>query len=138
MKPKISQEMLQKARALRTNMTDAEKKLWLNLRGRQMCGLKFRRQHPLGPYIVDFYCHQARLVIEVDGGQHWDEENRRYDARRTAYLHMQAIRVIRFSNDEVLKDTEGVLEHIQQVLEPPRKELDGLGTPPPSLPRPVA
>jgi very-short-patch-repair endonuclease len=103
-----------------------------------MCSLKFRRQHPLGPYIVDFYCHQVRLVIEVDGGQHWDEEQRRYDARRTAYLQMKAIRVIRFSNDEVLKETEGVLEYIQQVIETRRKELDGLETPPPSLPRPVA
>jgi very-short-patch-repair endonuclease len=81
-----------------------------------MCGFKFRRQHPIGPYIVDFYCHKAQLAIEIDGGQHNQDDQLLYDERRTAYLEDQGIKVLRFWNHDVLRETETVLEVIRQVL----------------------
>jgi len=81
-----------------------------------MCGFKFRRQHPIGPYIVDFYCHKAQLAIEIDGGQHNQDRQLLYDERRTAYIEEQGIKVLRFWNHDVLRETETVLEVIRQVL----------------------
>lgn len=98
------------ARSLRANQTDAERRLWTLLRARQMNELKFRRQHPIGPYIVDFYCAEHRLVIELDGGQH--AENRLKDEARTRWLNAQGYRVLRFWNHEVLTATSAVLEAI--------------------------
>ena len=115
MKPRLPRELLQKARDLRQNPTDAELRLWANLRGRQMCGFKFRRQHPIGPYIVDFYCHEARLSIEIDGGQHGQDNH--YDEKRTAYIEAQGVRVLRFWNNQVLAETEGVLEMTRRFLD---------------------
>lgn len=103
------------ATELRRNQTDAESTIWLALRNRGLAGYKFRRQHPIGPYIVDFYCADARLTIEVDGGQH--AENKAYDSRRTEYLERAGYRVIRFWNNEVLKNTEGVLETILSEIQ---------------------
>lgn len=81
-----------------------------------MCGFKFRRQHPIGPYIVDFYCRKAQLAIEIDGGQHNQDDQLLYEQRRTAYLEEQGIKVLRFWNHDVLRETETVLEVIRQVL----------------------
>lgn len=99
---------------LRTNSTDAEKRLWHALRNRQLLGHKFRRQHPIPPYIVDFVCLERRLVVELDGGQH--AEAVVYDASRTVFLEGLGYRVLRFWNNEVLGNPQAVLEEILQVL----------------------
>jgi very-short-patch-repair endonuclease len=101
------------ARDLRVNATDAERRLWSALRGRRLEGFKFRRQHPVGPYILDFACVEHRLVIEADGGQHADSD---YDERRTAWLEGQGWRVVRFWNNEILTNTSGVIDRILEVL----------------------
>ncbi len=82
------------ARNLRQLATDAEHRLWQRLRNRQVCGAKFRRQHPVPPYIVDFVCLEKKLVIEADGGQHIEQQT--YDEKRTAFLQAQGFRVLRF------------------------------------------
>jgi len=96
-------------------MTDAERLLWQHLRNRQLGMYKFRRQHPVGPYIVDFVCLEKKLVIEVDGGQH--AEQTEPDAKRSDYLKEKGYRVIRFWNNEVLKETEAVLSVIFSSLD---------------------
>ncbi|WP_395792921.1 endonuclease domain-containing protein [Aquimonas sp.] len=101
------------AKQLRQNLTDAERVLWRHLRAHRFQGQKFRRQQPLGPYILDFVHFGARLVIEADGGQH-SESTR--DAVRDAWLASEGFRVMRFWNDQILKDTEAVLESILQAL----------------------
>ena len=103
----------EKARALRVTMTDAERRLWACLPGRRLVGYKFRRQHPLGPFIVDFACIEHRLVIEADGGQHAESKA---DARRTVWLERHGWRVLRFWNPDILKSTEGVQEMILEAL----------------------
>jgi very-short-patch-repair endonuclease len=100
------------ARNLRRDATEAEKKLWQYIRNRQIGGAKFRRQVQLDDYIADFLCAEARLIIELDGGQHTPEG----DAVRTAYLTGQNFRIIRFWNDDVLRNVEGVLEVILSAL----------------------
>lgn len=82
------------------------------LRARQLLGVKFRRQHPLGAYVVDFYCAAAKLAIELDGGQHFTAEGQAHDEKRTAFLATQGVRVLRFSNRELLVEREGVLRVI--------------------------
>ena len=104
-----------RARALRRNMTDAERRLWRGLR-RKSLGLKFRRQVPLGPYVVDFVCFESRLVVEVDGRQHFDHPK---DPQRDGWLARQGYKVLRFWNRDVLADGEGVLEAIRAELPPP-------------------
>jgi very-short-patch-repair endonuclease len=99
---------------LRENATDAERKLWHLLRRKQVAGLRFRRQYPLGPYIVDFVCLPARLIIEVDGGQHADHVER--DTMRTAWLESQGFRVIRFWNNEVLSSTRRSAAHHRRAF----------------------
>jgi len=108
------------ARKLRAAQTDAETRLWFYLRGRRFAGHKFRRQYPVGPYIVDFICLQQSLVIEVDGGQH--AERIHEDAKRTAYLESQGLRVLRFWNNDVLGNMEGVLLTIRGSLSKPSDE----------------
>jgi very-short-patch-repair endonuclease len=103
----------QNARQLRKNMTDAERALWRLLRQRQISGLRFRRQVPIDHYIVDFACLEARLVIEVDGGQHFESEA---DKRRDAYLHSQGFRVLRLWNNDVLLNPDGVHRVITDTL----------------------
>jgi adenine-specific DNA methylase len=115
---KIGESLLTHARELRKNATDAEKLLWQLLRDRQLAGAKFRRQHPLGKYILDFYCHESRLAIELDGGQHAEDDQRQKDSARTEFLENQGIRTIRFWNNEVLNNTEGVLQAIHEALTP--------------------
>ena len=98
------------ARELRKNLTDAEQRLWQKLKRRQIATVKFRRQQPIGPFIVDFVCFQRRLIIEVDGGQHAAQAD--YDEERTRWLKVQGYRVLRFWNNEVLADTEAVAQAI--------------------------
>jgi very-short-patch-repair endonuclease len=105
---------LERAQQLRRNQTEAERRLWYHLRARRLGRLKFRRQVPVGPYIVDFLCHDAMLVVEVDGGQH-NEEQQRYDQRRDAFLRSKGLRVMRFWNHVVLADTEAVLAEILRI-----------------------
>ena len=105
------------AKELRRKQTDAERVLWMRLRARQVNGLKFRRQHPIGRYIADFCCPEKCLVIEIDGGQHM---NRTFaDERRTEFLVQEGYRVLRYWNHDVLVAPEAVLQHIIQETESP-------------------
>ncbi|MFN7227399.1 MAG: DUF559 domain-containing protein [Holosporales bacterium] len=125
-----------RARQLRSSLTDAEKKLWQHLRRDQLHGLHFRRQHPVPPYILDFVCSEKNLAIELDGGQH--TENQEYDAERTRFLEEQGYRVLRFWNNDVLSNIEGVLEVVARTADvyplpdpPPQAgEGDQRGAPP--------
>lgn len=102
------------ARRLRADLTDAERALWRRLRHRQLCGCRFRRQQPLGPYVVDFACLERRLVVEIDGSQHLVQAAA--DARRTEWLRAQGFTVLRFWNNEVLLEIDAVLERIRLCL----------------------
>jgi very-short-patch-repair endonuclease len=104
----------QNARALRRGSTDTERRLWAVLRDRRLAGYRFRRQHPIGDFIVDFVCTKHHLVVEADGGQHADSEA---DERRTKILKEEGWRVIRFWNNDVLANTEGVVETILRALQ---------------------
>jgi very-short-patch-repair endonuclease len=104
-----------KARQLRINATDAEKKLWRELRTKHLAGWKFRRQVPLGPYVVDFYCPPAKLIVELDGGQHASDVER--DQGRTAWLEAEGYEVLRFWNNDVLGNTDGVLATLLEKLQ---------------------
>ena len=107
---------LERARDLRRSSTDAERRLWHRLRGGQLDGLKFRRQHPVPPYVIDFYCESAGLVVEIDGSQHTPES----DQRRTAYLTSLGLRVLRFGSQDAVAQTEAVVEAIWKAArEPP-------------------
>ena len=101
------------AKRLRCGQTDAERKLWMHLRSRQMNGFKFRRQYPIGRYIVDFCCPERLLVVELDGGHHTNQTQT--DQRRTEYLTRLGYRVLRFWDHEVLSDLEAVLQRIADV-----------------------
>ena len=98
-------------------MTDAEVALWAKLRRRQLNDLQFRRQKPIGNFIVDFYCPSANLVIEIDGGQHYTQEGQAYDAERDTDLRSLGLEVLRFSNIDVLGNLDGVIEEIVRYLE---------------------
>ena len=102
------------ARQLRRRQTDAERRIWGYLRDRRLLGLKFRRQVPCGVYVLDFYCHELRLAVELDGGQHLAFA---YDAERDAWLAGQGIKVIRFWNHDVLVRTDVVLEALRLAAE---------------------
>lgn len=108
------EEIWTKARALRNGATDAEQVLWRHLRGRQLQGLKFRRQYPIAGYIADFACVEAKLVIELDGGQHAEQTS--YDTERTRKIECNGYRVLRFWNDDVLLRTAEVLDEIIRRL----------------------
>jgi very-short-patch-repair endonuclease len=105
------------ARRLRRTQTDAERKLWSRLRDRQICGAKFRRQHPIGKYIADFCCVESKLIVELDGSQHGPENES--DRSRTQAIERLGYRVLRFWDNEVLKDSVAVLEKIMQTIEEP-------------------
>ena len=111
------------ARQLRRGMTDAERHLWQHLRLRQVDGHRFRRQHPVGPYIVDFICIERRVVIEVDGGQHAHAPT---DLGRSSYLQARGLKVLRFWNNDVLGNIEGVIDALRGTL--------AIGCPHPNLP----
>ena len=114
-------DIRQKAKQLRKNSTDAERNLWAHIRNRRLEGWKFRRQLPVGQYIVDFACPELRLIIEIDGGQH--AEQIRYDLGRTKFLQSKGYRVVRFWNNEVLGNIEGVLEALTLTLSQREREL---------------
>ena len=105
------------SRALRKSMTDAERLLWSQLRGKQLLRVQFYRQKPIGHYIVDFYAPAAKLVIEVDGSQHDEPEQRQKDMVRDRYLSEEGLIVMRFDNIQVLTETEAVLEEIFTVMQ---------------------
>jgi very-short-patch-repair endonuclease len=98
------------ARTLRSNMTDAEQRLWARVRRKQILGVQFYRQKPIGRFIVDFYAPSVRVVIELDGGQHFEAEQQQYDQLRSVFLGQQGLTVLRFTNLDVMKNIEGVME----------------------------
>jgi very-short-patch-repair endonuclease len=110
----VSKLQRSRARTLRHDMTDAERRLWYRLRAHRFGGLSFRRQVPIGPYIADFVCFDARLVVEVDGGQHASQSA--YDTERDAWLRSQGFVVLRFWNNDVLVNTQAVLEQIAKIV----------------------
>ncbi len=104
----------ERVHVLRKEPTQAEARLWARLRRRQLCGFNFRRQHAIGPYIADFCSPKGRLIIELDGSQHREEEE--YDAERTVFLASKGYRVLRFWNDDVMNNLDGVIAAILNVL----------------------
>src|SRR3989344_4601013 len=113
----------ERRRTLRSGQTDAEKFLWRRLRNKQLKGQRFLRQYGVAPYILDFYCPNIRLAIELDGGQHLEEDKRIYDAERTRFLESNDISVLRFWNNEVMKNINGVLEAIDRAVTPSNSPL---------------
>ena len=113
--------MKSRARSLRRNSTDAEIILWQHLRGRRLLGYKFRRQVPVGKYIVDFLCEDQAIVIELDGGQHMEQE--RYDQTRTNWLQANGFLVLRFWNNDIAENLEGVLESLFSTIEKSRPAI---------------
>ena len=111
---KLSADLRKWAKEMRINMTDAEVLMWKMLRNRRVAGAKFRRQHPVGRYILDYYCDENKLCIELDGGEHAGAVS--YDRQRDAWLKNQNMLVLRFWNNQVLKETEIVMEVIYQTL----------------------
>jgi very-short-patch-repair endonuclease len=105
---------LRNAKALRSHQTEAEQRLWYHLRAHRFMDLKFKRQKPVGHYIVDFVCLEQRLIVEIDGGQHAEQVE--YDQRRDAWLRNQGYTVLRFWNNEVMQQLEGVLERIRLAI----------------------
>jgi very-short-patch-repair endonuclease len=131
----LPKDLLEFARELRRQQTDAEKLLWFLLRGRRLAGFKFRRQYPLEPYVLDFLCFEKKLAIELDGGQHNEPEKQRRDEIRTRFIESTGVQVLRFWNHEVLRDTEVVLQVIWDALQegprlspsPPAPHPEGAG-----------
>lgn len=132
-RPRKMDKRVPRARSLRRAMTDAERKLWWRLRELKVGGSHFRRQATIGPYYADFACHERRLVIEVDGGGHAEEARVIADRARTDFLVSRGYRVMRFWNHDVLKDTEAVMEAVNEALQisptpdpsPPRASARG-------------
>lgn len=115
---KYNPHLKEVARKLRTEMTASEQRLWSRLRGKQLQGVQFYRQKPIGGYIVDFYAPKAKLVVEVDGPQHLDVDHAKQDVERDGYLAAQGLQVLRFNNLQVLQELDGVVEVIyQEVME---------------------
>lgn len=110
----LPDDLLRFAREMRAGMTDAEALMWKLLRNRRMADAKFRRQHPVGRFILDFFCVEKMLAVELDGGQHGDAVG--YDHARDAWLRQRGVRVLRFWNNQVLTETEAVMEVIHAAL----------------------
>jgi very-short-patch-repair endonuclease len=123
------QPTLAKAKRLRRETTNAERKLWSVLRNAQFDGAKFRRQQPIGPFIADFVCQAARLIVEADGGQHAESEN---DIRRTVFLESKGYRVLRFWNNEIIENLDGVAQVIAAALATPHPAQPPAESPSPS------
>jgi len=111
-----NQKLKEISRQLRKNMTNAEKRLWAKIRMRQLQGYQFYRQKPVGDYIVDFFCPRAKLVIELDGSHHLIGETIEYDRIRDDYLSSLGLRVLRFTNTEVMTNIKGVVERIAEEM----------------------
>jgi very-short-patch-repair endonuclease len=109
-------KLKQPSRELRKSLTEAEKLLWSKIRLKQLSNILFYRQKPLGGYIVDFYCPKAKLVIEVDGEHHFSKEAREYDKVRDEFLKTMKLKVLRFTNSDVLNNIEAVIEKIENNL----------------------
>jgi very-short-patch-repair endonuclease len=122
-------QTLARAQRLRREMTDAERKLWSALRNRQLDGAKFRRQQPIGPFIADFVCQERRLIVEADGGQHAESAG---DVRRTVFLESKGYRVLRFWNNDILTNLDGVAEIIAAALSIPHPARAAHESPSPS------
>ena len=120
---------LANAQRLRRELTDAERMLWSVLRNRQLEGAKFRRQQPIGPFVADFVCQERRLIIEADGGQH---SNSFTDGRRTAFLQSKGYRVLRFWNNDILSNLDGVAQVIAAAVSTPHPAQASLESPSPS------
>ncbi len=117
--------LLDNAKILRRTMTDAEQKLWYFLRAHRFMGKKFKRQKPLGRYVVDFVCLEEKLIIELDGGQHADSLE--YGRERDSWLRSQGYTVLRFWNNQLMNETESVLEQIRLTLSPDPSPVNGRG-----------
>ncbi len=109
-------EIFQRARELRRNMTEAEKILWSRIRNKQINNTVFRRQHPIDIFIVDFYCHKHKLVIELDGGIHKHPDIQERDKNRSAEMEKYGLKIIRFTNNEILSDVNKVIEKIKKYM----------------------
>ena len=114
MHKRTTPRVFKQAKQLRRNQTEAEAKLWSHLRNHQLKDIGFRRQHTIGPYIVDFCAPRKKLIVELDGGQHLEQEE--YDRERTSFLASKGYQVLRFWNNEVMKDIDGVLRVIDLAL----------------------
>ncbi len=112
-----NKNLKQRSRQLRKSMTDAERHLWVKIRMKQLKGYQFYRQKPIGDYIVDFFCPRAKLVIEVDGSQHSSDEMTEYDRIRDEHIRSLGLRVLRFTNTEVLTNIEGIIESIIENMQ---------------------
>jgi very-short-patch-repair endonuclease len=124
---KIAVRLRSNARALRKNSTDAERILWSELRDHRLGGFAFRRQVPIADFVADFVCHDAKLVIELDGGQHYSDDGEKADIARSAMIEAKGFRVLRFSNHDAMTNRTGVLETIAAALK--------ASAPTPALPR---
>ncbi len=112
---KLDPQLLEFAKTMRSNATDAEHLMWQLLRAKRFMNLKFRRQHVIAPYIVDFYCHELGLVIELDDSQHGTEDGRAYDAERTKFLEALGLKIVRYWNYDVLNRADVVLVDLWNV-----------------------
>ena len=112
---RVHPTILKRARELRREMTPQERKLWRHLRGKQLYGIKFRRQHPIDRFILDFFSYEHKLAVEIDGHSHYQPDQQEYDQARTEWLAVHGIRVIRFTNRDVDTNLEGVLDGIARV-----------------------
>lgn len=121
-----SPQIMDKASTLRNSMTEQESILWEFLCKKKVMGFKFRRQHPIYMFIVDFYCHPLKLVIEVDGGYHLRQEQQEYDDKRTGELESLGIKVIRFINDEIENDFKSVKQEVIRQCKIRKKEISNL------------
>jgi very-short-patch-repair endonuclease len=113
---KVPSKLRSNARSLRKNQTEVERILWSELRDHRLIGASFRRQVPIGNYVADFVCHAAKLVIELDGGQHFSDSQEAADARRSAIIEANGFQVLRFSNHDVITNRPGVLETIATAI----------------------
>ncbi len=110
-------------RELRHNQTEAEQAFWIQVRNRQCYEMRFFRQYSCGPYVLDFYCPKVKLAVELDGGQHNEDEKKEYDQARSAYLRAHGIEVLLFWNHEVLGNMEGVMAQLSLIVTPPALPL---------------
>ncbi len=127
-----NEESFRRAKALRKDSTSAEKLFWRLVKNRQFENLKFRRQHPIGSFIVDFYCHEKRLVIELDGSVHEDEFIKQYDKRREQVLKSFGLIIVRFENGDIIRNLDLVIGELREVISipSPRPSPKGEGGPP--------
>ena len=115
--------IFERAKMLRKNMTESEKKMWEVLKEKKVLGLRFRPQHPIDIFIADFYCHPLKLVVEVDGGIHKSKDQAEYDIGREAELNEWGIKVVRFTNEKIEKDIDRVKDQIVEICKRRRSEL---------------